>query len=81
MTIAQARPLYGQSLKKRGMPVDKESLDVLRPIDYHARLLIYRDCLMEQQAALEKKMIVKALHDTQSYEKFKANQKEYSTLS
>ena len=80
MTIAQARPLYVQSLKERGISVDKEAIDVLRPIYYHARLLTYRDYLMEQQAELEKKMIEKALQDTQSYEQLKANQKDESTL-
>ena len=63
------RPIYIESLKDRGIPVDKDSIDLLKPIEFHARLLNYRDYLVEQRSELEKKMIAKVLYDTNSYKR------------
>lgn len=42
---------------------------MLKPIEFHARLLNYRDYLIEQRSELEKKMIAKVLQDTNLYKK------------
>ena len=63
LSIRECRPLYIASLKERSIPLDLTELDQYKDIDYHARLLNYRDFLRAKHKELEDMMFAKLLKD------------------